>query len=116
MEVKKIYLAIPYTWNPDKSFQIANKVTAELMSRGHIVFSPISHSHPVADHLPAELKTDSLWWMRQDIPFVDWADEVYLVVIGENGHELIEQSKGCQMEIRHAKHTNKQIQIYEHYE
>jgi nucleoside 2-deoxyribosyltransferase len=112
----KIYLAIPYTFNPDKSFQIANKVTASLMSAGHVVFSPISHSHPVADHLPDELRTDSHWWMTQDIPFVDWADSVHVVCIGEYGSDLIEQSKGVQMELKRARETNKPITIIEYYD
>ena len=112
----KIYLAIPYTFNPEYSFRVANKITAQLMSRGHVVFSPISHSHPVADHLPDELRTDSNWWMTQDIPFVDWADEVHVVCIGEDGANLIERSKGVQMELARAKETNKIIQIIEWYD
>jgi hypothetical protein len=79
------------------------------MSEGHIVFSPISHSHPIADHLPDQLRTDSNWWMNQDLPFVDWADEVHVVCIGELGHELIEQSKGVQMEIALREAENKNL-------
>lgn len=111
----KVYLAIPYTFNPERSFQIANKVSAQLMSKGHVVFSPISHSHPIADHLPDELRTNSDWWMTQDLPMVDWADEIHVVCIGEYGHDLIEGSKGVQMEIKHAKSTNKPIKIIEYY-
>jgi nucleoside 2-deoxyribosyltransferase len=81
----KIYLAIPYTFNPELSFKIANRLSAELMSKGHVVFSPISHSHPIADFLPDELRTNSKWWMTQDLPFVEWADEVHAVCIGEYG-------------------------------
>jgi hypothetical protein len=113
---KRIYLAIPYTFNPAKSFDIANKVTADLMSKGHVVFSPISHSHPVADYLPDALRTDSNWWMTQDIPLVDWADEVHAVVIGEYGADLLEKSKGCQMELAHARKTGKPIQYIEYYD
>lgn len=112
----KIYLAIPYTWNPEKSFQIANKVAANLMNQGHTVFSPISHSHPIADFLRPDLKTDSNWWMNQDIPLVDWADEVHAVCIGEYGHELIAKSKGVTMELAYAVATNKPIKIIEYYD
>lgn len=112
----KIYLAIPYTFNPVKSFEIANKVTADLMSKGNVVFSPISHSHPVADYLPDHLRTDSNWWMGQDLPMVDWADEVHVVCIGEYGCDLIEDSKGVQMELEHAKQTRKPIKIVEYYD
>jgi len=110
----KIYLAIPYTFNPELSFKIANKVAAELMKQGHVVFSPISHSHPVADHLPPILKTDSKWWMNQDIPFVDWADELHVICIGEYGCNLIDNSQGCQMELNHARDTNKPIKLIEY--
>lgn len=111
----KVYIAIPYTFNPSLSFEIANKVSAEFMKNGHVVFSPISHSHPIADYLPQELRTDSNWWMNQDIPFVEWADEIILVCIGEMGHELIERSKGVQMEITRAKELNKKLNIYEYF-
>lgn len=111
----KIYLAIPYTFNPALSASIANKVAADLMEQGHIVFSPISHSHGIADHLPDKLRTDADWWMTQDLPFVEWADELCMVVIGDMGTDLIEQSKGVQMEIAHAKKLGKEIMIYEYY-
>lgn len=112
----KIYLAIPYTWNPQKSFEIANKVSARLMEKGNIIFSPVSHSHGIADHLPTEFRTDSNWWMNQDLPLVEWADELHVVLIGENGHDLIERSKGVKMEIEHARKHNKPVKIYEYYE
>ena len=112
----RIYLAIPYSFNPELSFKIANKVCADLMSKGHVVFSPISHSHPVADHLPKELRTDSNWWMEQDLPFVEWADEVHVVCIGEYGCNLIEDSAGVQLEISHAKQYRKPIKIIDYYE
>ena len=112
----KIYMAIPYSFNPSLSYKIANKVAAELMVRGHIVFSPISHSHAIADHLPINLRTDSEWWMAQDLPLVEWADELHIVVIGEYGADLIEQSKGVQMEIAYAKKHNKKIHIIEYYD
>jgi nucleoside 2-deoxyribosyltransferase len=111
----KIYLAIPYTFNPERSFEIANKICADLMSKGHVVFSPISHSHPVADYLPNELRTDSDWWMSQDLPFVDWCDELHMVNIGEEGHSLIERSKGVQMEFQHATNIGKPVKIIDYF-
>lgn len=109
--MNKIYLAIPYSFNPIISFEIANMVAAKLMSENNLVFSPISHTHHVADYLDEKLRTDSLFWMIHDLPFVEWADELHVVVIkGEvDGYELIAQSKGVQMEIEHAKKFNKPI-------
>jgi nucleoside 2-deoxyribosyltransferase len=111
----KIYLAIPYTFNPERSFRIANKITADLMSKGHVVFSPISHSHAIADHLPEALRTDSDWWMNQDLPFVEWCDWVYVVSIGQSGLDLIEDSKGVQMEITHANMHRKPVKIIDYH-
>lgn len=112
----KIYLAIHYSFNPELSYKIACKVAAKLMSEGHVVFSPISHSHHIADFLPKSLRTDSKWWMKQDLPMIDWTDEVHLVCIGENGCNLIEDSEGVQEEIERAKEKRKPIKIIDYYE
>ena len=52
----KIYLACPYT-HPDEvtrntRVELASIIAAKLMCEGHVVFSPITHGHYVADHLP----------------------------------------------------------------
>lgn len=86
------------------------------MSAGHVVFSPVSHSHYIADYLPSDLRTNAAWWMAQDLPLVDWADEVHVVCIGEYGSNLIADSKGVTMEIEHAKQNNKPIKIIDYYE
>ena len=112
-----VYLAIPYTWNPKKSFEIANKVAADLMNKGYIVFSPISHSHPIADYLAPELRTDSNWWLVQDFSFIEhWADEVHVICIGENGLDLIENSTGVTGEWKKSIQCTKPIKIIEYYE
>jgi nucleoside 2-deoxyribosyltransferase len=112
----KIYIALPYTWNAERSFEIANKVSALYMQMGHIVFSPISHSHPVADYMDDKLRYDQCFWMAQDLPFIEWADAVVVVVIGDLGQELITNSKGVQAEIAHAKLHKKPITIHEYYD
>ena len=106
--MKKIYLAIPYSWNPDYSFKEANRIAAKLMNEGNLVFSPISHSHPIADYLPPELRKDSQFWLKYDLPMIDWADEVYVIDLGGN---LVADSVGVSAEIRYAQKTNKPIKI-----
>lgn len=108
-----IYLAIPYTWNPDLSFEIANKVAAKLMSEGEVVFSPISHSHSIADHLKPELRTDQDFWMHQDLPFVKMCDELKIIVFNHCWN-LINESKGVQREIQEAIENDIPITYY-HY-
>jgi hypothetical protein len=96
------YLAIPYTWNPDKSFEIVNRVAAEMMTMGFNIFSPISHSHPIAKHLSPEQLTDHDFWMNQDLPILSKCDQMIVVIIGENGVNLIKESKGCTREVNEA--------------
>jgi nucleoside 2-deoxyribosyltransferase len=110
----KIYLAIPYSFNPELSFKIANKVAAKLMSEGHTVYSPISHSHCIADYLPNDLRTNAKWWMKQDLPMIDWAEALYVICIGENGIHLIADSEGVQDEIERAKEQRKTIKIIDY--
>ena len=114
--MNKIYLAIPYSWDPEAAFEIANSVTATLMEEGNVVFSPISHSHPIADYMGNDVRFDHDFWMAQDLPLVEWADEVHVVSIGDDGMELIENSRGVQQEIAHAKMLGKTVKIFEYHE
>lgn len=102
MKEKLAYLAIPYTWNAEESFEIANIVAAYLMEEGYVVFSPISHSHPISKYLPDELQFSQEFWMKQDLRILSLCDVMILVEIGEDGVDLIDESKGCQSEIKFA--------------
>jgi hypothetical protein len=48
-----IYLACPYTHKDRetmlKRFEAVNKAAASLMAEGKYIFSPISHTHPIAE-------------------------------------------------------------------
>lgn len=76
---------------------------ATLMSMGYNVFSPISHSHPISMCMGEEQKTNPDFWLKQDFAILKHCDELCLVVIGEDGERLIEESYGCQREIEFAK-------------
>lgn len=106
MKPIKVYLAIPYSFNPELSYKIANKVAAGLMAEGYVVFSPISHSHPIAAHLAPELRTDHEFWMKQDLPMLEWADELHVI---ELGGKLTEQSRGVNEEMHTAFKLGKPI-------
>jgi hypothetical protein len=63
-----VYLASPYS-HPDPAvrlarFEAANRVAAILMARGILVFSPLSHSHPIA--LAGCLPLSWDYWERYD--------------------------------------------------
>lgn len=111
---KLIYLAIPYTWNNEVSFDIANKMSAILMESDYAVFSPISHSHPISKFL--SIKNGYIFWMSQDIPILERCDELHVIRInGSFGDELIKDNPGCQTEIETAKRLNKEIKFHDYY-
>ena len=112
MKNKIIYLAIPYTWNPTKAFDIANRVAADLMEEGYIIFSPISHSHPIADWMEDSKRLSQEFWMHQDLPILDMCSELKLIVVGKDGMQLIEQSRGCQREKQQAINNQQPITYY----
>ena len=112
------YICVPYTWNAEKSFEIANKVAADLMNKGYVVFSPVSHSHPVADYLDESLRYDQDFWMKQDLAILERCDEIHIVYIhneDKSAITLIEESKGCQSECNKAKELNIPIKAYDYY-
>lgn len=104
-----VYLAIPYTWNPDVSFEIVNEVASKLMIQGYVVFSPISQSHVIANHIE-EHRLSQEFWQYQDLNLLPKFDKLIVIQIGEQGVELIKNSKGCQSEIRTAMKNNIKIE------
>lgn len=76
------YLAIPYSHEDVKvkelRFEIANFVSAKLMQEGEIVFSPITHSHPLVKYgLPGDWE----YWKKQDESFLNICDSISIVQI-----------------------------------
>jgi len=110
--MKRIYLACPYSVNIDNPKSIigrtmlhyrvkmADKAAAMLMKEGHIVFSPVSHSHRIAKHVGNHFNHS--FWLEQDFSYLEWADEMYILMlrgwdesygIGEERKYMIELSK-----------------------
>lgn len=54
----------------EERYLLARRAAAILMQRGEAVFSPIAHSHVIADELPPELRTSHAFWMAQDLPIL----------------------------------------------
>ena len=78
----KVYLMCPYS-HPEyfvRQYRVnlADRVAAWLMLQGHVVYSPLSHSHRIAHHLNNHLEHD--FWLRQCHPFVEWADEARVIM------------------------------------
>jgi nucleoside 2-deoxyribosyltransferase len=97
----KVYLAVPYTHeNKDvvlNRVRFVNKVAARLIKIGIIVFSPISHSHYIAEQENLLNVWNSIW-IKQDTEFINWCDVVIVCAIDGWG-----KSEGVKSEIEYAK-------------
>ena len=93
------YLATPYSHEDilvrKFRFVIANKITATLIREGRIIFSPISHCHPLTEYgLPGSWE----YWQKYSYEFLKNAKK--LIIIELDGWE---KSVGVQGEIKVAK-------------
>ena len=96
-----IYLASPYS-SPDPAVRQARyneacRATAFFMEQGHVIYSPIAHSHPVADYLPQSTLMDHEFWMGQCLPMVRACSELWVLML-----EGWEKSRGCRREVQEA--------------
>lgn len=107
-----IYLAIPYSFNPEKSFKKANKLTAYLISKGYTVFSPISHSHPISNYMNKDLQKDSEFWLKQDIEFLKYCNMMIVYCFGKEWLN----SYGVQKEIEYCFKNNIKIKFIGSYD
>ena len=105
--MKRVYLACPYSnkhkYIERERFHKANIVAGKLMKKGHVVFSPISHSVPIAEYLPNS-NNDHNFWLEQDFAFLDWAEALYVLCLPG-----WKKSYGVQAEIKRAQSQNKPI-------
>lgn len=95
-----IYLATPYSDSDpavrQRRFEAVNKLAAKLMAGGFMVFSPISHTHPIA--VVGDLPTGWDYWERYDRKILAICDEV--IVFCQDGWQ---ESVGVQAEIKIAE-------------
>lgn len=105
----KIYLATPYTHKTEEvmqaRYQCVTKAAGVIMDQGHIVYSPITHSHPIAKihNLPREWS----FWEKIDRAFIEWCDELWVYWL--SGWP---ESAGLKAEIEIAKELGKPIREY----
>jgi hypothetical protein len=108
---QKIYLACPYTHKHfairQCRFKKVSKFAATLMGEGHLVFSPISHSHQIC--VEADLPIEYDYWQELDQSFLEWC--TVMVVLKLDGWE---DSEGIQEEIKIAQFMGKEV-IYMEY-
>jgi hypothetical protein len=95
-----VYLASPYS-HPDPAvrqqrFELACKAAGTLMAHGMLVFSPIAHTHPIAEF--CALPKGWEFWEKFDRAFISVSRA--LIVLTIDGWK---DSTGVQAEIRIAK-------------
>jgi len=90
------YLATPYSHADAavrlRRFEVVNRVAAELMREGKYIFSPISHTHPIA--LAGDLPLGFDFWQGYDEAILAACCEI--IVLKQEGWE---ESTGVQAEI-----------------
>ena len=106
--MKKIYLATPYTGMEDSAFEQVNSTAASLIKDGYCVYSPISHWHIIAKE--NNLPKDWNFWASMDKQFIEWCDDLY-VLVPKEGYDKVLSSSGVQEEIEYAIKLNKTISI-----
>ena len=77
------YIACPYS-SPYENvrrlrFEAANRCAGALMARGEVVFSPISHTHPIAEQ--CELPKGWEYWNKYDRAMLSQCVKVYVLTI-----------------------------------
>mgnify|MGYP006921349004 CR=1 FL=1 len=100
LEREFVYLGCPYSDNDphveEQRFIAVSKAAAYLMRQGHLVYSPISHCHPMKVHggLPGGWQ----FWRRMDSAYMRHC--TLLIVLLLDGWE---KSEGVKSEITMAK-------------
>lgn len=97
-----IYLACPYSHaDPairEQRFEAVSRYAAKVISAGAFVFSPISHTHPIAKHGNLPLGWD--YWEKYDRIMIGVCTELRVLCL-----DGWKESLGVQAEMRIAEET-----------
>lgn len=96
-----VYVATPYTKyekGHEAAFREACRCTAALIDIGYKVFSPISHTHPLAEFVTRLEKSTTDFWLGLDEPVMERCD--VLVVVEMAGWR---DSAGVARELAHFR-------------
>lgn len=81
-----------------RRFKKACRKAAELMQAGHVVFSPIAHSHSIEKEAPGVSGTTGDFWLEQDLKILSKCDKLFVYKM-----ENWEHSRGIAREIAFAE-------------
>ena len=99
--LKKVYLAIPYSGMEESSYEQSWHCAAHFMQQGGLnIFAPIIHSHVL--HAQGGLAGDWSFWSEVDYQYLEWADELWILV-PEEGYDKVLASTGVCAEFTHFK-------------
>ena len=105
-----IYLASPYSHRDatvrQQRFETVCRITSRLIQEGHLIFSPIAHSHPIAVAGGLPLSFD--FWLSFDRRMLRLCDELWIAKI-----DGWEESIGIQHEIRLAETMGMPVKFIE---
>lgn len=111
MKQELIYLACPYSHKEHymlvARWLLVNKVAAKLMGQGKYVFSPISHTHPIAE--AGKLPGDWNYWEGYDRRILSFCDRI--IILKLPGWET---STGVNGEIKIGKNSNIPIEYMDY--
>lgn len=91
-----IYLASPYTGNEEENFEKVTIAAGHFVKQGLIIFSPITHFHPIAKK--TSLPTGWEFWERLDRAYLSVSSELYVLMLPG-----WRESKGVTAEIKIAR-------------
>jgi len=106
------YIAIPYLGEKGQdcpmedrelSFHVANKIAAYFLSQGEVVYSPITHSHPIHFYMNG-MGNDHDLWMKYDEVMSSYCNRIYIICKGN-----WKKSKGVMREMGWFKRDKKPI-------
>lgn len=102
-----IYIATPYN-DPDPAvcrarFEAVTRYAAHLVKSGLTVYSPITHSHPMAEALPS-LGLGWTHWQRHDMAYIPMCAAIHVLMLPG-----WKESTGVQAEIVIFKEAGKPV-------
>jgi hypothetical protein len=107
----RVYLACPYSHEEiivmKERVYCATQCAAKIFESGYLVYSPLTHTVPLARFLPSESKTGWPCWRDISLTFVDWADQLWVLTLPG-----WDESTGVQAEIAHAAEHFKPIKYF----
>ena len=98
------YLAHPYRGDHEENFNQVNKIASKLIKQGVMVYSPVSHTHPISE--AGGMDGDDLGlWLKLDELFMKKCNGIILCPGWED-------SEGCNVELEYFLSQREMVYFY----